>query len=320
MHALKACLKIYQSGNDIDFCNRRSLLVFKRGNLMRIPPYWVKETYTDRGPDGTKQTFSAYGWSFESEADARERAEAHAKKVFEQVTSGEEPEAYEYLERPIREQIVDSVTHEGEEIAKITRNRYGALILNARTVCFADVDFPEVQPNGWFDSLLLKLFSSRYQARRDELCERTVQRIQNWADDHPERSFRLYRTRAGLRLLFTDTHYDPTSENTHALLEELGCDELYRKLTEKQECFRARLTPKPWRADAERPPAEYPFDNSQEEEEFQRWLETYQERSRSYATCSLLESRGTVPDRSSIRRIVDLHDEYCCTDNGAPLA
>ncbi len=287
---------------------------------MRIPPYWVKGTYTDRGPDGTQETFSAYGWSFKSEEHARERAEKHAKKVFEQVTGGNEPEEYEYLERPIREQIVDSITHEGEEIAKITRNRYGALILNARTVCFADVDFPEVQPNGWFDSLLMKLFSSHYQQRLEEVCEQTVDRIQAWADDHPERSFRLYRTRAGLRLLFTDTYYDPTSENTHSLLEELGCDELYRTLTEKQECFRARLTPKPWRVDAERPPADYPFDNKQEQQEFQQWLEIYRERSKSHATCTLLESRGTIPDQSSIQRIVELHDDHCCASDGAPLA
>ena len=57
----------------------------------------------------------------------------------------------------------------------------------------------------------------------------------------PGFGFRIYRTRAGFRLLVTSGTFDPSAAETLALLKEFGSDPLYIRLCKAQECFRARL-------------------------------------------------------------------------------
>jgi hypothetical protein len=72
-------------------------------------------------------------------------------------------------------------------------------------------------------------------------------KIENWSRNHPEWGWRIYRTRAGLRLLATQGLVEADSDVADGVFEALGADPLYRKLCKTQKCFRARLTPKPWR-------------------------------------------------------------------------
>ena len=67
---------------------------------------------------------------------------------------------------------------------------------------------------------------------------------------HPGMGLRLYRTANGYRCLVTHRTYDPASQECRELLEALGSDPLYIRLCRGQHCFRARLTPKPWRCGA----------------------------------------------------------------------
>ena len=214
---------------------------------MRIPRYWARGNHAGVDRRGQETAFWAWGWSFNSLTQAKEEAKARAKRIFDALTSGRSPDSYDYLEYPLREEIVDSIGPDGEEAAIVTRNRYGALVLNCRAICFADVDLPEVKSTGLLEALIL-LFSARRRREKARAIEQAgIERIRAWSECHPENSFRLYRTAAGLRLLFTDRDYDPVSEEASNLLRELGSDALYMKLTLRQECFRARLTPKPWR-------------------------------------------------------------------------
>jgi hypothetical protein len=52
--------------------------------------------------------------------------------------------------------------------------------------------------------------------------------------------------------------FDPTSAITLAALRELGSDPKYVQLAKAQECFRARLTPKPWRCGVRQSSRVYP--------------------------------------------------------------
>ena len=214
---------------------------------MRIPKHWTKGSYTGRDDDGAESTFSAWGWSLDSLAAAQEDAVARAKRIFDYLVHGQQLDAYEYADRPMREEIVQTLRDGDRDIAVITRNGYGALVLNTASVLFVDVDYPRIQATGLWDALLLALSRSRREWRLAAARELTLESVRRWAQDHPERAFRLYRTRAGLRLLFVDGLYQPKSDETKRLLTELGSDPLYRRLTLRQECFRARLTPKPWR-------------------------------------------------------------------------
>ena len=60
------------------------------------------------------------------------------------VAAGEELNRYGYGERPLREEITQPVSSSaGSEIAVVTRNLYGALVLNTLNAMFIDIDFPE---------------------------------------------------------------------------------------------------------------------------------------------------------------------------------
>jgi hypothetical protein len=48
---------------------------------MRIPPYWVKGSYTGLNERGREQTFDAFGWSFSSADAARADAAARARRA-----------------------------------------------------------------------------------------------------------------------------------------------------------------------------------------------------------------------------------------------
>jgi hypothetical protein len=279
---------------------------------MRIPKYWAKAAYTGRDLRGKERTFRAWGWSSKSLDAAKDDAAVRARKIFDALTQGRRPESYDYFTAPLREEITHTVAHANEEIALITRNRYGALVLNTAGVCFADIDIPKLRPHGVLDAVRM-IFSKRYKHQRvSSLGASILESVRAWAQRNERRSFRLYRTCAGLRLLFTDRFYVPTSKETVELFKGLGCDPLYCKLTEKQQCFRARLTPKPWRCGCPKPPNRYPWENPQAEGEYRRWQSDYERRCQGYATCQLVETFGKQPLDEHIRTVVELHDRYAC--------
>jgi len=272
---------------------------------MRIPPYWTWQDYAVLDRKGKEKKYSALGWSFETLEGARQDAVARAKR---------------YLERPLREEIVESIQQDGQEVGAITRNRYGSLVLNTTSVCFVDVDFPVLETQGVLDSLSLMFSPAKKRRRLETLRQGTLDWLKGWFAKNLQRSFRLYETAAGARLLFTDRLYNPASDDVAALFAELGSDMLYRKLTLKQECFRARLTPKPWRCGWRRPPNQYPWETQEAQERYRTWQRDYESHCEGYGICRLVEVLGEECGEAAINGIVGLHDEYTCLDGQAELA
>lgn len=288
---------------------------------MNIPPFWARQTYSDTDQKGKTQRFLANGWSFDSLEDARDHAMQRAKRIFEMVMTGERPETYlDYIDRPIQEEILDTICHDEEIIGIITRNRYGALVLNTSCVLIADVDFPVPSPSGFWQALHWLISGARRRKTQEELELQTQQRVHQWAALNPTRHFRLYKTRRGLRIIFTDKLYDPQSDETISILDGLESDPLYKQLTEKQQCFRARLTPKPWRCKCQRPPSKYPWDNEAIEAQYRQWQQKYENASTDYKTCVLIEHYGNSAQNEQIQKIIDLHDHWTCNQNELPLA
>lgn len=174
---------------------------------------------------------------------------------------------------------------------KITINRYGAVCLNADEVFFGDIDtsidprapHKPVQDLSTLGALLARV-------------------VEDWGV-----CFRVYRTAAGVRLLELSRVWNPRSEDTQALLHDLRCDKAYIALTGRQNCFRARLTPKPWRS-------EVPEIDTMEA------AEAYAAE-RSYRVAALVGVVGkqptTVPD--AVVEVVDLHDRLCNVALDLPL-
>jgi hypothetical protein len=284
---------------------------------MRIPRHWTKGSYTGRDSKGAECTYSAWGWSLDSLAAAKEDAVARAQRVFDHLVNGKDLGTYEYSDRPMREEIVSTLRDGDRDIAILTRNRYGALVLNAASVLFVDVDYPGIKATGLWDAILLVFSWTRRQRRAAAVREVTLEAVREWSQENPDRAFRTYRTRAGLRLLFVDKLYEPKSDETGRILEELGSDPLYRTLTLKQECFRARLTPKPWRCGCKNPPNQYPWKDQQAERVYRDWERRYEKASQRYRVCELAETCGRVAANGAISPVVELHDRL--TGGGASM-
>ena len=178
------------------------------------------------------------------------------------LAGGSGPDAYLYGARqPLREEIVRYLGGEGIGQAVVTRNRYGALVLNTARVPFIDVDAPS--PSGLAG--LKRLFGG------GPAVDPTLERIRAACARHPRHTFRVYRTHSGYRLLAYDTARDPASEETAAFLKDFDADPAFVMLCRLQKSFRARLTPKPWRIGIPAPPGQHPRDPATQAE-FGAWL------------------------------------------------
>jgi len=140
----------------------------------------------------------------------------------------------------------------------------------------------------------------------------TLAQVQAWAQSHRDLGVRVYRTAAGLRCLITNQLFDPTATETVELLRQAGSDPLYVRLCHAQSCFRARLTPKPWRCGASTPPVRYPWSGSDQEALFCRWQAEYEQAAGNYSVCRLVGQTGPSVVHPDIQPLVSLHDRFTC--------
>ena len=318
---------------------------------MLIPRFWARVSSHATTPDGRRIPFHTWRGSRESQAAAEALAAEAAERIAARIARGEGfPERYTYGERPLREEVVREVTGGPDGPAvPITRNSYGALVLNAARVFFIDVDLPAAVPGvppgaagaSLLDSELaqsvlgalpgsvrgmLEGFLGRGAAPAAPPppaalpSDAAMGRLRRWIASHPEWSVRVYRTSAGLRYLVTHAPFGPTETETIAAMEALGADPQYVRLCRAQKSFRARLTPKPWRMHMENPPVRFPYENAGDERVMRDWEARYDAAARAHATCQLLEVVGSGEEHPDVAPVVRLHDEQTGAESGRPLA
>ena len=277
---------------------------------MRIPKYWSQATVREMDRNGKDIRFSCWRWSDQSTDDAHESAVVAARRILSSLLRREHLNRYDYGQVPLREEALEQFTDsQGGLSAALTRNSYGALILNAARVMFIDLDFPSVsageQLRYWFARLLRKSVRSPEAEREESACRR----LEQFVNENPRWSLRVYRTFAGLRALATHDLFDPTSAATHHILRSLGTDPLYVRLCKAQDCFRARLTPKPWRCGCAQSPQRWPREEPGQQRQFEEWLSVYDARHTDFATCRFLKTLGEGHVHPDVAHILDLHDQ-----------
>ena len=114
---------------------------------MKTYRYWAKAAERVQSEDHPWNV-ECYGGSDTSVEEALERAAERARAAAVAISEGHEPQLYAYGERPLREEIVREIELDGDIPAVITRNSYGALILNTANVAFADIDYPAQESPG----------------------------------------------------------------------------------------------------------------------------------------------------------------------------
>lgn len=289
---------------------------------MKIARFWRRATASLQGEE-----VHAWGWSSSSERDAQQNAEQVVGRLVQWL--GNRPNAeplwrYGYDGRPPREEIVQEFHDDtGEVNAIVTRNPYGVLVLITRDLVFIDADIPYAPPSigDLVPKFLRGLFGKPAQEESQATPEEeTLEKICDWSAANPQVGLRVYRTAAGFRLMVTSHAIEATTPEADGLLAALPTDTLYRQLCRSQECYRARLTPKPWRIGARAPTQRYPWSDSVEEQAFHQWLTDYENRAAAFSTCRLVEWLGPQDMLPELAPLIDLHDQITRCESEASLA
>jgi hypothetical protein len=277
---------------------------------MKTFRFWEVLEESVRSGDGKPFRLRAWGGSDIDRADAMAAAVVRLAQMQERAaarTGLKRADAYEYATGVLREERLALLAGGDEQPeAVLTRNRYGAPVLCARRLFIADIDFPEPRP------------SLKFWAKPPDPAVAALAGVRGWAAEH-DASVRVYRTPHGLRVIRTDRAVDVESDEAMADLEALSNDPLYRALCRRQQCFRARLGPKPWRIGMAKPPGRFPRADG-EARRFAEWLAQYEEKARGYAACRFVEAIGPGPVDAAIAPLVQQHDEGSGALSGRDLA
>ena len=276
---------------------------------MQFYKYWTKKRSTVTTTIGQIDVTSL-GFSNESLEDALRIAEQRATQAGERISSNKNLDRYYATNHAVREETIEELQRNGQTTAILSRNSYGSVILNTPIVFFADIDLPQRSKV----SSLLKWFSKPVDP-----TEQLLARIQEMIGVHPSLGLRLYRTKKGFRIAIRSQQVPVESVQSQKWLEHLGSDHLYVLLCKSQDCYRARLSPKPWRCQVPPPPTRFPFSTPQEESTYREWQVAYEQASRSFATCALVGDFGSPDTDPVVDQILQLHDHFAF--NGTqPLA
>ncbi|WP_242108446.1 hypothetical protein [Luteimonas aquatica] len=326
---------------------------------MIVPRYWAEARRRHRS-GGRQVTVRRFGWSDDSQATAQAHAGVRAEEAMRRILAGErlprhDPKLpYNGAEGvPIREEVVD---RRGDAV--LSRNSYGALCLNTPDVLFVDIDFADPGPGRrLYASSFLSLLAlatiagllaqstkvavagaaiallcgawvagrvQRYLWARAGGPERRAQRrLQAFLRAHPDWHVGTYRTPAGWRVLVLHRLFDPREEAVRACFDALGVDPVYARMCRRQHCFRARVTPKPWRigmAAHLRPrPGVWPV-RPEGLALRQRWVRQYELASAGYAACSALGEAGSGRIDAKAEAVREWHDDLCRAKQSLPIA
>lgn len=326
---------------------------------MIVPRFWAEGRIQEQVA-GKQITVRRHGWSDDSPIAAQAHADQRTREAFERIAAGEpltrreRKLAYNGAEGvPIREEIIE---RQGDTV--ITRNGYGARCLNTPDVLFVDIDFDEPLRGSvfafalvpaliagivggwtaktWLGGLIaaLVVFIVAYRIglakKRGEASDnpapekRAAERIGRFVHQNPDWHLRLYRTPAGFRVLAMHDVFSPADTAVADCFQALGVDKTYARMCRNQNCFRARLSAKPWRigiGEHIRPrPGVWPV-SPEKLPVRDAWVARYEKAAEGHAACQYLESAGnSARVHPNALAVQELHDERTRAHSGLPIA
>ena len=130
----------------------------------------------------------------------------------------------------------------------------------------------------------------------------------------------LYRTPAGARAIRLDRTMDPTSEESLGMLKRLQGDPMYISMCRRQQCYRARLTPKPWRLKLERLQSPVWPVEGEALQKREHWVRVYDEKRQGWGACTWIEDTGLGQTDERCQAFRLLHDRHALPENGKESA
>ena len=324
---------------------------------MIVPQFWA-EAKSRKVIDGRQVTIKRFGWSDENQSQAQAHAQSRVNEAMALAESGEKIRKIDHKVPyngaeglPIREEIIsryrDSV---------ITRNSYGALCINTPDVMFADIDFVSepslkhycaaflilfglsfigaVLIKSWpvlivlfFISIIFTTsfalwifrFISKIRGDEDKI---SMEKIQKFSNQNPKWHLRIYKTPKGLRVLVMHKTFSTNEDEAIDFLKKLNSDSIYVQMCKNQNCFRARVSPKPWRIGISRlgpRPGVWPIKEERMSDR-KKWVEKYEKVANRYASCRFREKIGSDAIDAKAEFIRSVHDKYCRADSDLKIA
>jgi hypothetical protein len=277
---------------------------------VKFPQYWTRV----KNESGR---VVARGWSETSQDEALANAKARLNRILDYLRSDRPLDEYQYVfDHVICEEVIDRIFDgdEDAEAAVISRNAYGSLVMNTPRLMFIDIDLPK--PATGLGERIKSWFSRSTDTTSPE--QRALDEIRRWQAANDQYTLRVYRTRAGYRLLLVNRCFDGADETAMRILDELKSDRLYRRLCLAQQCFRARLSPKPWRVAAGNLPGQFPFANESLERQFHAWLDRYTRLAAAFSVCHYVETLGHDSPHDGVIALIEYHDSL--SSGSRPLA
>ena len=264
---------------------------------MKYFKYWVKETF-QISIDGNPKNICILSGSNTSREDAREEAKSKAINIENRINHRDPKAEYEVIIKEHVHEIID-------ESNIISICRYGAKILNTMTYTILDLD--DCKP-GLFD-----LFG---RAKNVSLKNRIIDHFERHVSRFPElgSDFRIYETTKGIRVIGKQ-YVPPEGRRYTSMMRKLSVDRIYIELSKKQNCYRARITPKPYRIKTETIRIKSPLDC--ETDTYRHWSEKYDTASQNYSVVRLVKTMGKDFSQDAV---IQLHDTICNESRHSRLA
>ncbi|KZN43274.1 hypothetical protein N474_22910 [Pseudoalteromonas luteoviolacea CPMOR-2] len=255
---------------------------------MKYYKYWKKENFTIK-IDNQDEVITVLAGSNISVEDAYNEAREHSQDIEQRIAAGEGKESYQSA---IREHVSDILDDENI----LTVCRYGAKVLNTTQYTILDLDD---YPASFFDRFKAISKLPR-KARIIAKFEQNIKKYPQLGSD-----FRIYETAKGIRVIGKN-YIAPSTKGYVKLMRTLGVDQIYIGLSKKQNCYRARLTPKPYRMKHKAIKIRSPLDC--ETIQYKDWKSSYETAAERYSVVKLVKTLGTDFEKDSV---IKLHDSVC---------
>ncbi len=146
--------------------------------------------------------------------------------------------------------------------------------------------------------------------------------IEQFSAQHPDWGLRVYQTPKGLRVIVTHMPMTSSAPEVRTLFDGLKVDPLYSLLCDKQQCFRARVTGKPWRmgmSGLSSMDRRWPVDPANASSR-QQWSTEYDREAEKYAACHHLTHLGNPSVCAEAQEFIRWHDATSKAQSSLPLA
>lgn len=112
------------------------------------------------------------------------------------------------------------------------------------------------------------------------------------------------------------------SKRTIGLLNALKADPLYVRMCTNQHCFRARVSPKPWRIAVPRltpRPGVWPIRDVHMAAR-NEWMKNYTRAAEQFSACRFIKTLGRGSSVVKTRQVQSLHDNMSRAESGLEIA